>query len=99
MLDFGAFCILPESPALTEPFGLTAVVDRNLCGAQELHAVPDWRLSACIRTLAPIRIGLREYMLLRGILAHNISAASSSSSASGVAGNGTSGWSAIPTVN
>ncbi|VDN96296.1 unnamed protein product [Rodentolepis nana] len=93
MLNFGTFCIIPEAAALTEPFGLTVLVERNLCGAKDLHAVPDWRLSARLCTAAPICIGLREYRILRGILAHNIGG-SSNNSVSSVVGCELSGWNA-----
>ncbi|VUZ38864.1 unnamed protein product, partial [Hymenolepis diminuta] len=95
-LDFGTFCIVPEAAALTEPFGFTAIVERNLCGARELHAVPDWRLSARLRTTAPVRVGLREYRILRGILAHNIGGGSANNSSSSVVDYGTSKRGATP---
>lgn len=99
MLNFGSFCIMPEASPLTDPFGFTAIVERNLCGARDLHAVPDWRLSAHLRTTSPVDIGLREYRLLRGILAHNIGGGPSNTSQSNVVGFGTSGWSAAPEVS
>lgn len=89
---------MPEAAALTEPFGFTAIVERNLCGARELHAVPDWRLSARLRTTAPVRVGLREYRILRGILAHNIGGGSANNSSSSVVGYGTSKRGATPEV-
>ena len=52
-------------------------MERNLCGGRDQHAAPDWRLSARLRLSSPLRLGLREYRLLRGILAHNITASAS----------------------
>ncbi|VDM31742.1 unnamed protein product [Hydatigera taeniaeformis] len=78
VLYFDTFCILPEAAALTQLFGLSIVVERNLCGGRGQHAVPDWRLSARLRPSSPLHIGLRDYTLLRGILEHNISAPSRS---------------------
>ncbi|KAL5964251.1 Vacuolar protein sorting-associated protein 13D [Taenia solium] len=74
VLHFNDFCILPEAAALTQLFGLSIVVERNLCGGRGQHAVPDWRLSARLRPTSPLRIGLHDYTLLRGILEHNIAA-------------------------
>lgn len=74
VLHFTDFCILPEAAALTQLFGLSIVVERNLCGGRGQHAVPDWRLSARLRPTSPLRVGLHDYTLLRGILEHNIAA-------------------------
>ncbi|KAL5103024.1 Vacuolar protein sorting-associated protein 13D [Taenia crassiceps] len=74
VLHFNEFCILPEAAALTQLFGLSIVVERNLCGGRGQHAVPDWRLSARLRPTSPLHIGLHDYTLLRGILEHNIAA-------------------------
>ncbi|KAH9277961.1 Vacuolar protein sorting-associated protein 13D [Echinococcus granulosus] len=74
VLHFNDFCILPEAAALTQLFGLSIVVERNLCGGRGQHAVPDWRLSARLRPTSPLHVGLHDYTLLRGILAHNIAA-------------------------
>ncbi len=79
ILRFPHFSILPScessaSPLLTDPFGLSVAVERNLSGARGDHAAPDWRLSARLKLLSPLRVNLQDYALLRGVLSHNLGA-------------------------
>uniref|UniRef100_A0A5K3FLW9 Chorein_N domain-containing protein n=3 Tax=Mesocestoides corti TaxID=53468 RepID=A0A5K3FLW9_MESCO len=72
-VHFRWFSILPASQSLlTEPFGLSVRVERNLSSGRRQHAAPDWRLSARLRLLSPLHLSLDDYALLRGVLSHNL---------------------------